>query len=240
MKLLFSHILKLFCAGAVLLAFLTLPVRAEETAAAPEVVWVKADRSAFETQGVVGDGTEANPFNTIQKGVDTVAVGGTVKIMAGTYDYDEHVHNGHTNRVVISKKVTIDGVGGKDNTHIVGKLSSATSAGFGKDAIRCIRVTSTAANGSIIRNLTLRNGGSYENNKEIYGGAVCHVDNSSNPLYLVDCVVSNCAARWGGAINGVWAIRCKFDNCRSLSWGTAVKHSRLLHCLFVKSRNYAS
>ena len=50
-----------------MLAFLTLPVRAEETAAAPEVVWVKADRTAFETQGVVGDGTEANPFNTIQK-----------------------------------------------------------------------------------------------------------------------------------------------------------------------------
>ena len=129
----------------------------------------KADKASFEAHGAVGDGTEENPFNTIQAGVDNVAVGGTVKIMAGTYDYGEQVYNGHANRVVISKKVILDGVGGKDGTHIVGKLSTATAAGFGNDAIRCIRVSSTAANGSIIRNLTLRNGGSYENNSEIHG-----------------------------------------------------------------------
>ena len=75
---------------------------AEDAASAPEVVWVKADKAAFESQGVVGDGTEANPFNTIQKGIDTVAVGGTVKIMAGTYDYDEQFDGTHTNRVIIN------------------------------------------------------------------------------------------------------------------------------------------
>ena len=155
-----------------------LSARAEETASVPDVVWVKADKASFEAHGAVGDGSEENPFNTIQAGVDNVAVGGTVKIMAGTYDNGEQVYNGHANRVVISKKVILDGVGGKDGTHIVGKLSTATAAGFGNDTIRCIRVSSTAANGSIIRNLTLRNGGSYENNSEIHGGAVYHVDNS--------------------------------------------------------------
>ena len=38
----------------------------------PDIVWVKADKAAFEAQGVIGDGTEANPFNTIQAGVNTV------------------------------------------------------------------------------------------------------------------------------------------------------------------------
>ena len=83
----------------------------DEVATAPEVVWVKADKAAFEAQGIIGDGTEANPFNTIQAGVDTVAVGGTVKIMACTYDYDGQFDGDHTNRVTISKRVVLDGVG---------------------------------------------------------------------------------------------------------------------------------
>ena len=245
MKLLFSHILELSCAGAVLLAFLTLPVRAEETAAAPEVVWVKADRTAFETQGVIGDGTEANPFNTIQKGVDTVAVGGTVKIMAGTYDYDEQFDGAHTNRVIINKRVILDGVDGKDATHIVGKLSNVDLAnlkiGTGTDAIRCIKTAGSSVNQSIIRNLTLRDGGATgSSDGSGYGGAVSHSDSFSNPLYLVDCTISNCVAAWGGAINGAWAIRCKFDNCRSTSWGAVAKNSRLLHCLLTKIRRYGS
>ena len=235
MKLLFSHILKLSCVGAVLLAFLTLPVRAEETAAAPEVVWVKADRTAFETQGVVGDGTEANPFNTIQKGVDTVAVGGTVKIMAGTYDYDEQFDGAHTNRVIINKRVILDGVDGKDATHIAGKLA-AGDVGCGPDAIRCIKISSSSVvNGSVIKNLTLRNGGGPANGS---GGAINASDNRNRPLYVVDCVVSNSASNIGGGLCGVWAIRCKIDNCRSYSFGAGIDYCRLAHCLITNCKKY--
>ena len=217
-------------------------------AADPQVVWVKADKAAFEAQGVIGDGTEENPFNTIQKGIDTVAVGGTVKIMAGTYDYDEQFDGEHTNRVIITKRVIIDGVDGKDVTHIVGKLSnvqldeSPYYIGHGSDAIRCVKTSGVSVNGSIMKNLTLRNGGSGLKSGTSFqnGGAVHHHDNSNNPFYLVDCVVSNCAAALGGAINGVWAIRCVFDNCRSTSWGAAAKHSRLLHCLFTHNRRYGT
>ena len=140
----------------------------------PDVVWVKADKAAFEAQGVIGDGTEENPFNTIQAGVDTVAVGGTVKIMAGTYDYDEHVDAElQTNRVIIAKRVILDGVGGKDATHIVGKLS-AGNVGNGSDAIRCIKIGDVNAKNTVIKNVTLRNGGaSTESSIKGYGGAVC-------------------------------------------------------------------
>lgn len=214
---------------------------AEDAASAPEVVWVKADRAAFETQGVIGDGSETNPFNTIQKGIDTVAVGGTVKIMAGIYDYDEHFDGTHTNRIVISKRVILDGVGGKDATHIVGKLS-AGNVGNGSDAIRCIKIGDNNAKNTIIRNVTLRNGGaSTESSTEGYGGAVCGVGSTlKNHAWLVDCVVSNCAAAWGGGLNSASAMRCVISDCRATAWGTAVRYGNLMHCFITKAKNYGS
>ena len=215
----------------------------DEVAAAPEVVWVKADKAAFEAQGIIGDGTEANPFNTIQKGVDTVAVGGSVKIMAGTYDYDEQFDGTHTNRVIIAKRIILDGIGGIEDTHIVGKLSTGNNVGNGPDAIRCIKITE-AGKESFIKNVTIRNGGAANDNSNYirtWGGGVCGYSNSSrDKIYLVDCVISNCAAAMGGALQSVYAIRCKIDKCRSASWGVAARYACLYRCLITNCRNYAS
>ena len=217
---------------------------AEDAASVPEVVWVKADKAAFESQGVVGDGTEANPFSTIQKGIDTVAVGGTVKIMAGTYDYDEQFDGTHTNRVIINKRVILDGVDGMGKTHLVGKLVSGTAAngniGCGSAAIRCIKISQSDANNTIIRNLTLRNSGASDvNNHQGYGGAVCGSSmNSRGSVWVVDCVVSNCAAVMGGALNGVSAVRCKFIENRSTGYGAAIRYCNAIHCLMYKNRKH--
>ena len=89
---------------------------------APDVVWV-----ATNGNDSVGLGTEESPFKTIQKGVNEVAVGGTVKIKAGVYDEGEtnitRTSSSTTvtdkNRVAITKRVFLEGAG-KDVTHIVG------------------------------------------------------------------------------------------------------------------------
>ena len=209
----------------------------------PDVVWVKADKAAFEAQGVIGDGTEENPFNTIQAGVDTVAVGGTVKIMAGTYDYDEQFDGYHTNRVIISKRVILDGVGGIEHTHIVGKQVPGNDAngniGCGSDAIRCIKIMASSANNTVIRNMTLRGGATSEDNSEKgYGGAVCGATSARHPVWIIDCVVSNCAAVMGGALNGVSALRCKFIENRSTGYGAALRYCNAMHCLLYKNRKH--
>ena len=85
----------------------------------PSEVWVSVERG----DDIEGDGTYEHPYYTIQTGVVAVAAGGTVKILRGTYDYGECYDGAHTNRVVIDKRITLDGVEGKDVTHIVGKLS---------------------------------------------------------------------------------------------------------------------
>ena len=209
----------------------------------PDVVWVKADKAAFEAQGVIGDGTEENPFNTIQAGVDTVAVGGTVKIMAGTYDYDEQFDGAHTNRVTISKRVVLDGVGGIEHTHIVGKQVPGNDAngniGCGSDAIRCIKISDNAANNTIIRNLTLRDGAASDVNAvKGYGGAVCGATGARKPIWIIDCVVSNCSAVMGGALYGISALRCKFIENRSTGYGAALKSCNAMHCLLYKNKKY--
>jgi len=57
----------------------TTPVAADP----PDTVWVCAD-----TGDDTNVGTEAEPFATIQKGIDEVAAGGTVNVKAGTYSPD--------------------------------------------------------------------------------------------------------------------------------------------------------
>ena len=84
-------------------------------ALAANEVWVSDARGNDAT----GAGTYEQPYKTIQKCVDEVDAGGTVKIEAGTYGAgEEHFGVDHTNRVVIGKSITLEGVDGKDVTHI--------------------------------------------------------------------------------------------------------------------------
>ena len=207
-------------------------------AEAPSEVWVSAERG----NDIEGNGTYEHPYYTIQTGVVAVATGGTVKILRGTYDYGEHYDGAHTNRVVIDKRITLDGVEGKDVTHIVGKLSSATSQGHGPDAIRCIKLASADANYTIIKNLTLRNGGAanVSGNVASYGGAVNAWGASRYSACLVDCVVSNSAAIQGGGICGVMAVRCIVSNCKGTGYGSGVCYGQIMHCLVTGCQNYGT
>ena len=57
-----------------------------------------------------GNGMQANPYLTIQKGVDSTPIGGTVHVAAGTYDETA------TPGITINKRLTISGAGASVTT----------------------------------------------------------------------------------------------------------------------------
>ena len=207
-------------------------------------VWVSDARGNDAT----GAGTYDSPYKTIQKGVDEVDAGGTVKIQAGTYGIgEEHFADSHTNRVLISgKSVTLDGVDGKDVTHLVGCLDPNSEYGASPAAVRCIYLADAkAVAGTIIKNLTLRDSGADSVNTKSgrpygYGGAVSTYSGDYSESWLVDCVISNSAACMGGALLGVNALRCAIVDCTSSGFGAATRRSRLMHCLVLRNRTMNS
>jgi len=94
----------LFSEKMILLALAAMCICAGQAYAAEPEVWVAT------TGSDENPGTEALPFLTIQKGIDTVDAGGTVNVAAGTYSED----------VIINKNVTLLSVDGRDSTTIEG------------------------------------------------------------------------------------------------------------------------
>lgn len=159
-----------------------------------------------------GGGTEAAPFRTLQFAHDQASAGDTIKLTPGVYDEGEVFGAQHTNRLVVSKKLRFVATGSRDETHIVGRHSTASEYGMGPDAIRCVYVNEKSS-GSEFHNLTFRDGASNSAGGDPYnnvnngassagGGAVtCYGRNADaqQRAYFVDCVISNCAATWGAA-----------------------------------------
>lgn len=190
-------------------------------------------------------GSEQAPFLTIQRAVNAASAGDTVNIGEGIFADGEYsageTKNSHTNRVMITKPLTLKG-SGKDKTFIQGAFDPDTGL-RGPKAVRCVYVSPAGA-GTVIRDLTLCGGAAeYDDAKnecaDNYGGALHAGGILSNTIiknvYLVDCVISNCAAFWGGGISGGTAVRCLFTKNIAQSHGGAARRSDLLNCLVVKN-----
>ncbi len=188
-------------------------------------------------------GTAQAPFLTIQRAVNAASAGDTVNIGAGVFADGEYsageTKNSHTNRVMITKPLTLKGRG-KDKTFIQGAFDPDTGL-RGPKAIRCVYVSADGA-GTIIRDLTLCGGAAeFDNDKnecaDNYGGGLLVGGGGTiyKNVYLVDCVVSNCAAFWAGGMRGGTAVRCLFTKNIAQSHGGAARNSNLLNCLVVKN-----
>ena len=190
-------------------------------------------------------GSEQAPFLTIQRAVNAASAGDTVNIGEGIFADGEYsageTKNSHTNRVMITKPLTLKG-SGKDKTFIQGAFDPDTGL-RGPKAIRCVYVSPAGA-GTIIRDLTLCGGAAeYDSIKnecaDNWGGAL-HAGGAASAnviqnVYLVDCVISNCAAFWAGGMCGGTAVRCLFTKNIAQSHGGAARWSNLLNCLVVKN-----
>jgi len=157
-----------------------------------------------------------SPFNSwataatnIQDAVDEAVVGGTVLVTNGDYKVGGRVVFGSlTNRVAITKPITVNSVNGPAFTAIEGFPA------IGDSAIRCVYVT----NNAVLAGFTLTNGATRANGdatREMSGGgALCE---------SASAVLSNCWVNGGAAtIAGGGVFQGTLEEC--ILWSNAVTY----------------
>lgn len=182
-----------------------------------------------------GDGSEANPYRTLNKAVKKTTVNFVVRAKAGDYNEGGENYAGMTNRVVVPGTLAgvlrVVAIDGPEETFITGALATSgdTANGTGPGAVRCIAVASTNAYLAAFQGFTIRDGRtdgviSSDAGAKTYGGALFNLSAASVSTdlgtgALLDCVVTNCSGRRGGCISGGAAFRCQFLNCNSYNGG---------------------
>ena len=201
---------------------------------AADTWFVKA--ANFGKEGLDGR-TEETAWGTLQDAHDNAAAGDTVKVLEGIYDKGENYcsYSKRTNRLVVAKKLFFEAVGSRDNTHIVGKISTvkedgtASADGRGADGMRCVSVVEKGW-GSTFTGFTFRDGSTSDDGNDpkgndgksgAGGGAITVAGGSLTSLgtYFIDCVISNCVGTWGAAMRGGTGIRCFIVNNSGSSFG---------------------
>lgn len=187
-----------------------------------------------------GTGSAEAPFKTIQTAIDagTTVAGDTILVAPGIYAEGGTVDaGGHTNRVYVTKSLTIRSTGGRatrDVTEIVGRHGTATAGGLGNDAIRCVAVN---APNVVIEGFTLRDGGTKDGGDlpSTSGGGLYFFNSTGN--YAVDCAILNCAAtRGGGVRNGAGLVRCLLAGNYCSGNGAAARDAALYWCVVTGCR----
>lgn len=184
------------------------------------------------------DGTSSNvvsdtkgPFRTLQGAMTNAQLKAydTVWLLPGDYNEGEMEYKG-TNRCYISKPgLKLKSTGGKDVTFITGrKQASSSSTTWGT---RCIAINSTTTN-VVIEGITLRTGAApYNGSGDTTKGGGVYV-NGNTSCWLVDCVVTNCAAAWGAGVYYANAFRTKFYDCWS-GGRSAICYSKYLESCII-------
>lgn len=180
-----------------------------------------------------GDGSESNPYKTLNKAVHKTTANFVVRAKAGDYNEGGEHYAGITNRVVVPDTLAgilrVVAVDGPEATFITGALATSgdTANGTGPDAVRCIAVASTNKYHAAFQGFTIRDGRtdgaiSSDAGVKTYGGGMLNIKPDNTDLgtgYLLDCVVTNCSGRRGGCISGGAAFRCQFIDCNSYNGG---------------------
>ena len=204
---------------------------------------------------VAADGSRLHPYSTLQAAADAAGSGDTISVAAGTYSSggaDIATATGTVRcRLYVEKKLRFVAAEGKGTVHVVGGRDDGpdSSNGMGENAVRCVFVagTSSADRGAdtVFEGFVFRDGhtcctnttasGESTETPPNFGGGIYA---ESKFVYLVDCVVSNCTARYGGAMYGGTAIRTLFANNAAFS-GVAMCKSAAVNCVFAGNSELA-
>ena len=213
--------------------FVVLLVAVAVSYAAEAAEWHVNNRAANASDS--NPGTAEEPFLTINAATTNVnfEAGDTVYVHPGIYNTGKVPTSEGPNwasRVYLPKKTYLLGTGRVDETIIKGVRSSA-AGGLGDSTVRCITIGGA---GSVVSNLTICGGGT--KSKDGGTGSGGGVSASSTGSYIVDCVISNCAATKGGGTYSGTAVRCRYINNIALgstsgNCGAAAGYSYLFNCV---------
>jgi hypothetical protein len=181
---------------------------------------------------VASGGTPSAPYSSwssaatnIQTAVDAVTVPGALVLVSnGVYQTGLRAVYGISNRVAITKPVTVRSANGPSVTRIVG--FRVPTFVYGSSAVRCVYLT----NGAMLAGFTLTNGAtqaSGDQSRQQSGGAVyCELGSA----VVSNCVLTGNAAayRGGGACFGT-LINCTLTNNTANSGGGA-SFGTLINC----------
>ena len=195
-------------------------------------IYVDADKG---DDGNSGE-TELLAKKTLQAAVDAAQTDDTVIALPGNYDKGFAVEGNYTNRVLITKRITLKSKE-KWGAHIVGAHDtvSGNAVPWGPTAIRCVGIKN--ANNVRIEGFTIRGGACHENLDGINGsgGGVMQLGGVSS-YYVVDCVISNCVATRGAAMRNGTAIRCLMTENVSNGNGGAARESNCYSCIMAHNK----
>ncbi len=209
----------------------------------PRIVGGIVDVGAYEFQSAVHyvktpvvAATPVSPFTNwvtaatnIQDAIDAANAGDFIVVSNGTYNTGGRVAFGSlTNRVAITRAVTVQSVNGPAVTIIQGHQVPGTITGDG--AVRCVYLTNSA----VLSGFTLTNGATLitsgdPKHDQVGGGAYCETYSST----ISNCVlVGNAAYVWGGG-----AVYGTLNNCiikrNSANSGGGTYFCKLSNCALV-------
>lgn len=180
----------------------------------------------------------ATAARVIQDAVDAASAGDEIVVTNGVYATGGHaVYGAMTNRVAVTKPLSLRSVNGPQFTIIKG--AKAPGGGNGDGAVRCVYL----ANGASLSGFTLTNGATlYQvtdatRDRDASGGGVwC----ASTNAVLTNCVMTANSADWqGGGAWGGTLYGCEFTG-NSAYYGGGVNSSVLENCvLSANSAHYA-
>ena len=165
----------------------------------------------------------------IQSAIEATLDGDTVLVSNGIYGTGGRVVSGGiTNRVAITKAVSVQSVNGPEESVIRGAWDPATTNGAA--AVRCVYMV----DGARLTGFTLTNGATQASYGE-GGGAECESTNS----IISNCVFAGNSASYagGGAYNGnLW--NCRLYGNFSQSYGGGAAYGSRYNCLFESNSAY--
>ena len=201
----------------------------------PRIVNSRVDLGAYESPYNVGvhyvniaGANPVPPFNgwniaatNIQDAVDAATNGDLVLVTNGVYQTGARLtSDGASNRVVVSKAVTLESVNGPSATVIAGVYARLSS-------VRCVYLADEAA----LTGFTLANGGSMQSG----GGAWCEDSN----VTISNCVITNgFVYQSGGGTCGGQLFNCILINNTADQYGGGAFQGALFNCLLTNNHAY--
>jgi hypothetical protein len=197
----------------------------------PRIIGDAVDVGAYEFQSIIHyvalTSTNADPPYTswataatsIQDAIETADAGAVILVSNGLYQTGAQVY-GISNRVAVTKPVTVRSLNGPAVTRILGAGPN------GAAAVRCVYLT----NGAVLAGFTLTNGATHDAGEftanRSGGGIWCE----SSSAVVLDCVLTGNRADYGG---GAWSgtlNNCALTGNAATWFGGGAYYSTLNNC----------